>query len=343
MARRLPVYLLLDVSESMAGREIESLTTAISSITSTLRSNPYALETVWVSVIGFAGKAKTLSPLRELVSFVAPELPVGGGTNLAVGLEHLMKTIDADVRVGTEGQKGDWKPVVFLLTDGRPTDSPNAAVQKWNSNYRRKANLVAVSIGGQADLSVLRQLSEDVIVFNDAAPDAFAKFAQWISSSVSTQSQNAESGRGDRISLSKGDGDVVREVDERETNTNSGSVDERYAVFVGKCSKNKKPYLLKYQLAEGRPKYRFLQGVRLDDTYFELTDTGKKATSASTSDIDQGAPCPHCNSEMGFAVCNCGNLICAPGEGGVVVCSWCGNRGEFHYSSSGFNVNRGRG
>ena len=51
-----------------------------------LRVDPYALETVFVSIIAFAGKAKVLSPLTELYKFYPPTFPIGGGTSLGKGL-----------------------------------------------------------------------------------------------------------------------------------------------------------------------------------------------------------------------------------------------------------------
>ena len=41
-------------------------------IVSDLRKDPHALETVWVSVIAFAGIARTIVPLHDIVSFFIP-------------------------------------------------------------------------------------------------------------------------------------------------------------------------------------------------------------------------------------------------------------------------------
>ena len=64
--RRLPIYFLIDVSESMVGDPVEQVQDGIATIVKALRADPYALETVLVSVIAFAGKAKKLTPLLEL-------------------------------------------------------------------------------------------------------------------------------------------------------------------------------------------------------------------------------------------------------------------------------------
>ena len=84
--RRLPVYFLIDVSESMVGEPIKQVQDGMRSIIQELRTDPYALETVFVSVFAFAGKARTLQPLTELYKFYPPVFPVGGGTSLGAAL-----------------------------------------------------------------------------------------------------------------------------------------------------------------------------------------------------------------------------------------------------------------
>ena len=59
--RRLPIYFLIDVSESMVGEPITQVEKGMRNIIQELRTDPYALETVFVSVIVFAGKAKILA------------------------------------------------------------------------------------------------------------------------------------------------------------------------------------------------------------------------------------------------------------------------------------------
>jgi uncharacterized protein YegL len=77
--RRLPIYFLIDISESMVGEPIQQVEEGLASIIDALKSDPYALETVWVSVIVFAGQPKTLVPLQEIVNFYPPRFPIGSG------------------------------------------------------------------------------------------------------------------------------------------------------------------------------------------------------------------------------------------------------------------------
>jgi len=126
MMRKFPVYIVVDVSESMAGETLAVLEQGMRAIVSDLMTDPQALEMVWISVIGFAGRPRTLAPMTELAEFVPPHLPVGGGTALGAALTHLMDAIDRDVTRSSAERKGDWRPMVFLLTDGVPTDDPRA-------------------------------------------------------------------------------------------------------------------------------------------------------------------------------------------------------------------------
>ena len=73
--RKFPIFLLIDVSESMAGNSLTQLEAGIRQIASELMKDPHALETAYLSVIAFAGRARTLTPLTELVDFIPPPPP----------------------------------------------------------------------------------------------------------------------------------------------------------------------------------------------------------------------------------------------------------------------------
>ena len=84
--RRLPVFFVLDCSESMVGDNLKKMEDGLQMIVQTLRTDPHALETVWLSVMAFAGIAKTIVPLVEVASFYPPKLPLGSGTSLGAAL-----------------------------------------------------------------------------------------------------------------------------------------------------------------------------------------------------------------------------------------------------------------
>lgn len=355
--RRLPIFLMVDVSESMAGKSLYKLEEGIAAIVSTLRKDPYALETAYISVIVFAGKPRTISPLTEVFAFHPPELPVGGGTALGAALEHLMNEIDRTVVKTTPDRRGDWMPIVFLLTDGAPTDDPSTAVRRWNSGYRSRARLVAVSIGGGADHAVLKQLTEDVMVFNDAAPDAFTRFIAWISMSIQSQSRSVSAGQEGKISLAKAESGLIAPVEASAGLAPFAGVDDRYAVFLARCHKTRLPYVVKYERHIGQVtrdpdlakllqtrSYLLDAAVAVKNSYFDLTDDAETGQAVNSDQIIGQPACPHCNAPFGMAACSCGRLHCVRGDGDH-TCPWCGKTG--HYGSaepgSGFDIGRGRG
>ncbi|NII29665.1 VWA domain-containing protein [Pseudoflavitalea sp. X16] len=189
--RRLPVYLVLDTSGSMTGEPIESLKNGVQVLISTLRQDPYALETAYLSVITFSSAAQQLVPLTELSTFQMPDLQAAGTTSLGEALNLLAQKIDVEVARSTPDQKGDWKPLVFIMTDGEPTDD----WQKGLDEYRkRKFGIVVACAAGQgANTNVLKQVTDTVVQLDTADSSTIKAFFKWVSASISTGSQKIES------------------------------------------------------------------------------------------------------------------------------------------------------
>ena len=123
--RRLPVYLLIDTSGSMRGESIHAVNVGVQAMLSALRQDPYALESVHISIITFDNDAREHSPLSALENFQFTDIvvPSAGGTFTGAALECLITCVDRDVRRSDGDQKGDWRPLVFLMTDGTPSDA----------------------------------------------------------------------------------------------------------------------------------------------------------------------------------------------------------------------------
>lgn len=199
--RRLPVYLLLDCSGSMIGEPIEAVKQGVKALLSELRSDPQALETAYLSVITFDSSARQITPLTELIQFKEPEISAGGATALGEALNVLMDCVNNEVRGSTETQKGDWRPLVFILTDGSPTDIEafKQAAQKIKS--LKAANIIACAAGSNADTSYLKQITESVLMMNTLSAGDMARFFAWVSGSIKMSSQSLDAKPGGAIEL----------------------------------------------------------------------------------------------------------------------------------------------
>ncbi|MFT5890381.1 MAG: hypothetical protein ACI9Y7_000471 [Dokdonia sp.] len=350
--RRLPIYFLIDVSESMVGDPIAQVQDGIATIIQELKTDPNALETVWISIIVFAGEAKTLVPLQDIISFYPPKFPIGSGTSLSKGLGHLMFDLRKNLVKTTAEQKGDWKPIVFLFTDGVPTDDTTQATQEWNKNWKRTANLVAISLGDGVDNQLLGQLSDHVLKLENTDNQGYKEFFKWVTDSIKTSSQSVEN-NASGFELASMDSDNLSTIDITKDAPRKNHIDDNYVILSALCQNTSKTYLMKYKktilksnfagIDLGTKAYKLNGAYQVDESYKELSDNVSKQLTVSTEELVGAPTCPCCGNQIAFAVCNCGQIHCI-GEERVTTCPGCGNKG--HYGSGGsegFDINRTQG
>lgn len=346
--RRLPVYFLVDVSESMVGLPIQQVQEGMRTIIQSLRVDPYALETVFVSVIVFAGKAMVLSPLTEIYNFYPPSFPIGGGTSLGKALECLMDDMDNNLQKTTLEKKGDWKPIVFLFTDGNPTDEFTADFRRWNEKYRRHCNLIAVSIGDNVNILTLAQITDNILLLKDTGPESFSAFFKWVTASIKTTSMSVGEDCSDEIKLPPTSGINLEKIDPR---TYNGNTDENFAVIHGRCQTSGHDYLIKYARRNNGSEnsgyrdsrlFRLVGAYPIDNAKYASLSSGSQAKINTRTLL--GVPtCPCCGNQTAVVVCECGNVFCV-GESDYNKCPWCGVHGTLEQADEyGINVARGLG
>ena len=361
--RRLPIFLVVDVSESMVGENIRLMQNGLDRLFAELQANPYALELCSIEIIAFAGQAKVLSPMISLMEFEMPELPLGSGTSIGAALNLIMDRIDSQIVNSNDSQKGDYRPLIYFMTDGAGTDNAKDAIKRWKNNkYNLLSKFISIGIGKYANLSLLQEISDLSYRVNtddnnhnyvSSLELAYKTLIDSIQNSVLTQARSVGMGKDIRPEVREGDGiSLVKE-------NNASGVDENYAIFVGKCSKKKLPYIIKYErfdiLSNDFPKnfpvdlkqdlenltntqkedllarqpdgYYFYAGIfavnREDfEDWSDNSDSSRSVKGGQLMGFTD--ECPHCANDYSMSVHSCGKIKCRGRNEKSGVCPHCG-------------------
>lgn len=133
VANILPIYFVADHSGSMAG-DIDALNEALRELLETMRYESFAASKVRFSIIGFNTGAGVVLPMADL-RYVeeVPQFEAFGTTQFGVVLDLLANQIPHDVAdLKSQGYRV-FRPAVFFMTDGYPTDSDH----EWQSALAR--------------------------------------------------------------------------------------------------------------------------------------------------------------------------------------------------------------
>lgn len=120
-----PVFILVDVSASMAGGPIEAVNAAIPDLKKEMLSDPTVGEIARVGVVSFSDVGRTVIPLCDLAYAEIPEIMVEGGTNFAAAFREVKSAITKGLHSLPKGTPF-YRPVVFFMSDGA-----HQAAEQW--------------------------------------------------------------------------------------------------------------------------------------------------------------------------------------------------------------------
>jgi uncharacterized protein YegL len=184
---RCPCLLLLDTSESMRGDKIRELNAGLVEFALQLRADAMASKRVEVAIVTF-GPVNVVQPFVTADSFVAPELEASGNTPIGAAIVHAADLIARRKRAYRENGIGYYRPWIFMISDGEPTDDVRRAQDVIKQSERAKSFMFySVGVAG-ADMQALAGISVRQPLRLKGL--AFSQLFVWLSHSLSTVSRS---------------------------------------------------------------------------------------------------------------------------------------------------------
>jgi uncharacterized protein YegL len=176
----------------MNGEPIISVNEGIRALLSALRQDPYALETVRLSIITFDREVKEIFPLTAVEDVQLSDIipPASGPTHLGEALQYLIKRYHSDIKKRTQKSNGDFSPMLFIMTDGKPSD-----LQLFNEMTKEIKKLSFASIigcvaGPKAKKEALLEFANPVVSLESNDSSSFSAFFKWVSDSITAGSKS---------------------------------------------------------------------------------------------------------------------------------------------------------
>ena len=158
-ARPLPVILLADVSGSMAeSGKIAALNQAVRDMLAAFSSSDDLRAEIHVAIVTFGGDARVHVPLQPAGAVQWTEMQASGGTPMGAAMTLAADLIEDREQVPARA----YRPTVVLVSDGQPTGEWEGGLERLTRQGRaQKADRMALAIGGDADVEMLRRFLGD--------------------------------------------------------------------------------------------------------------------------------------------------------------------------------------
>jgi uncharacterized protein YegL len=193
---RVACVLLLDVSGSMTGKPIDELNSALVTFKDAMAADTLASKRAEIAIITFGGDVDVVQDFVTAEHFVPPVLRTSGLTPMGQAIEHAIDMITQRKQVYRQNGVSYYRPWIFMMTDGEPTDAWQAAANRVRQAESEKA-FVFFAVGVEnANMDALKAISvRDTLKLRGLQ---FHDLFLWLSQSMQSVSRSSP---GDKVSL----------------------------------------------------------------------------------------------------------------------------------------------
>lgn len=185
---RCPCVLLLDVSGSMTGLSLDELNAGLTLFKDELAADSLAMKRVEIGIVTF-GPVNVEMPFTTAAAFFPPTLQAQGDTPMGAAILEALNMVRDRKQDYRSNGISYYRPWVFLITDGGPTDAWKAAAEAVREGEASKQfAFFAIGVKG-ANMDVLRQISSAREPLSLEGMK-FRELFKWLSSSLSSVSKS---------------------------------------------------------------------------------------------------------------------------------------------------------
>jgi uncharacterized protein YegL len=186
---RCACVLLLDTSGSMSGQPITQLNEGLQQLREELNADRLAASRVEMAVVTF-GPVTVHNDFTTVSGFYPPTLHASGDTPMGNAIETAIEMLRARKKEYQQVGVAYYRPWIFLITDGSPTDAwSNAAEMVRRGEDKKEFLFFAVGVD-QADTETLKKICHPNRVPLKLRGMAFRELFAWLSNSLSSVSRS---------------------------------------------------------------------------------------------------------------------------------------------------------